>query len=63
MTQETLIPITEVCSRTHFSRTTVYRYINQGRFPKPVRIGQMSRWVEREIDEWIENLMSGRGAA
>ncbi|MBK4366666.1 AlpA family phage regulatory protein, partial [Enterobacter hormaechei] len=26
----------------------------QGKFPKPVKFGRSSRWIEREVKEWLE---------
>lgn len=49
-----LIRQTEVLQRTSLSRTTLYRMIVSGRFPKPLRIGaKLNVWPEREIDAWL----------
>jgi prophage regulatory protein len=32
-------------------------------FPKPIRIGKISGWVESEVDIWIEQRMAERDAA
>jgi len=41
--------------KTGFSRTTIYRLMNQGLFPKCIRIGiRAVAWDEQEIDAWIE---------
>jgi prophage regulatory protein len=54
-----LIPIGEVVSRTSLGRSTVYREISAGRFPKPIpaSAGRMA-WIEAEVDEWIESTIS-----
>ncbi|HCT9897373.1 TPA: AlpA family phage regulatory protein [Citrobacter koseri] len=31
-----------------------YKIIQEGRFPKPVKFGRSSRWLEREVKEWLE---------
>jgi prophage regulatory protein len=31
-------------------------------FPKPIRIGKISGWVESEVDVWIEQRMAERDA-
>ncbi|MCU6278397.1 helix-turn-helix transcriptional regulator [Enterobacter quasiroggenkampii] len=31
-----------------------YKIIQEGKFPKPVKFGRSSRWLEREIKEWLE---------
>jgi len=41
-------------------RTTVYRDIELGRLPKPLKLGSTLYWVEQEVDEC---LMAQREAA
>ena len=44
----------EVLERTGLSRSTIYVRLEQGRFPRPVSLGDRAvRWVEAEVDEWI----------
>jgi predicted DNA-binding transcriptional regulator AlpA len=43
-----------------FSDTTIWRKINAGEFPKPVKIGRRNCWVEAEIDQYLENLAALR---
>lgn len=31
-----------------------YKLIQEGTFPKPVKMGRSSRWIEREVKEWLE---------
>lgn len=39
---------------TGLARSTVYKFIAEGRFPKPVKLGaRMVAWVESEVQEWI----------
>ena len=46
----------EVESRFGISKTTVYRLMQCGAFPKPVRIGVRAvRWDESEIAEWVKS--------
>ena len=50
------IRLREVLYRTGLGRSTVYRWMDEGRFPKPVRLGSRSvAWIEHEIDEWLMN--------
>lgn len=48
-----LIPQRLVCERTAMSRTTVWRRVRDGDFPRPVKIGRRTVWSERAINEWI----------
>ena len=48
------IKLKTVVALTGLSRTTIYRSIREGRFPKPAKIGKRaSGWDEDEIDCWI----------
>ena len=49
--------------RTALGSSTIYRRIAAGTFPKPRQLSPACvRWMESEIDIWIENLPIG-GAA
>lgn len=46
----------EVLHRTGLGRSTVYRWMDEGRFPRSVRLGGRSvAWIEHEIDEWLQD--------
>ena len=36
------------------SRSTIYRDVELGRLPKPVKIGGRIYWVEQKVDEVLE---------
>ncbi|MBL1321497.1 MAG: AlpA family phage regulatory protein [Methylophaga sp.] len=57
MAHEKLINLSEVKARTSRSKTTLYRLINNGEFPAPIKIGRSSVWPESEVNEWIINLI------
>ena len=43
-----------VRARTGLSRSSIYLRISQGRFPKPVSLGERAvGWVESEVNEWL----------
>jgi prophage regulatory protein len=45
----------EVLELTGLSAATVYRWIAEGRFPPPVRLGPNSvGWRWSELQEWLE---------
>lgn len=49
-----LIKLKEVMTNTGLSRSSVYRYISEGHFPKPIATGERSvAWLDSEIDDWI----------
>lgn len=44
----------EVMDTTGLSRSTIYKYISDGVFPKPVTLGERCvGWVENEVHEWV----------
>ena len=43
-----------VRERTGLSRSSIYLRISQGRFPRPVSLGERAvGWLESEITEWL----------
>lgn len=44
----------QVQARTGLSRSTIYQYIKEGAFPKPVPLGLRAvGWLESEVSDWI----------
>jgi len=39
---------------TGLTKSSLYRLIAKGDFPKPIQIGAASRWSEIEVQAWIE---------
>ena len=60
-----LLRLTDVRERVPYSRSTIYQLIAQGKFPKPINIGERAvAWLESEIDAWIQaRIESGRAGA
>ena len=51
----TILRRKQVQAKTGLPRSTMYLEIQQGRFPKPVPLGERSvGWVEDEIDDAFE---------
>lgn len=60
-TSERILRIKEVMARTGLKRTTLYAKINQGTFPRQLRISERcSGWRQSEIEEWLRNPMRYR---
>jgi prophage regulatory protein len=55
----------EVGELTGYHPEHVMRLARQGKFPKPIKLGDNSgcavRWVEQEIEQWIASRMTARG--
>ena len=44
-----------VRERTGLSRSSIYLRISEGRFPRPVSLGERAvGWLESEITEWLK---------
>jgi predicted DNA-binding transcriptional regulator AlpA len=56
---EKLLPLSDVESRTGFKSSFIYQLIKENKFPKPVKIGNASRWPESGVQQWIHDQISG----
>jgi len=60
-TDERLLRLRDVKEKTGLGSSTIYRHIANGTFPVPRRLGPNTvRWLESEIDAWIESLPARR---
>lgn len=54
-----LIRLSEVKNKTGYSKSWIYKLIRLRQFPQPIKIGSRAvAFIEGEIDEWIEVLIS-----
>ena len=69
--QKRLIRLPEVMNRTGYGRTSIYRKMKDGSFPKSVKLGgplkdpnafdcRAVAWIEDEVDQWIESRIEDR---
>ncbi|SER46137.1 prophage regulatory protein [Nitrosomonas sp. Nm51] len=56
---ERLLTIAEVAASVGFKSSSIYLKIQQGTFPKPLKIGTASRWRESEVQAWIKKQIQG----
>ena len=70
-TKHRLIRLPEVLSRTGYGRTSIYRKMKDGSFPKSVKLGnpledpnafdcRAVAWIEDEVDEWVDSRIEER---
>ena len=70
-TKHRFIRLPEVLSRTGFGRTSIYRKMEDGSFPKSLKLGGPPKdpnefgsravaWIEEEVDQWIESRIEAR---
>ena len=57
--QPKFIKLPEVVSICCMSKTSIYAAIRQGRFPKPVKLGnRCAVWVKSEVHGWVESCIA-----
>jgi len=61
-TRPSLLRLEAVKARTCLSRSTIYAYMREGRFPQPVALTERCvALIEAEIDGWIaDRIATGR---
>lgn len=53
---ERILRLRSVLERTGLSRSTLYRKMQLGTFPKQLRISaRCAGWRESDVDEWLSN--------
>lgn len=49
-----IIRLNKVIDSTGLARSTIYKYISESTFPKPVSLGDRCvGWLEHEVRDWI----------
>jgi prophage regulatory protein len=57
-TPDRILRIRTVLDRTGLSRSTLYRKIQEGRFPKQISIStRCAGWRESAVNEWLKSPM------
>ena len=65
------IRLNEVMSRTGYGRTSIYRKMEDGSFPKSIKLGgaptdpckfdcRAIAWIEDEVDQWADARIEAR---
>ncbi|HCM62864.1 MAG TPA: Rha family transcriptional regulator [Morganella sp. (in: Bacteria)] len=39
---------------TRLSDKWFYKLIQDGLFPKPIKLGRSSRWLQSEVEQWLQ---------
>ncbi|SEI92833.1 helix-turn-helix transcriptional regulator [Frateuria terrea] len=55
-----LLRLREVERRVGLGRTAIYQRITSGTFPRPVKLGTSSLWVDSEIEAWVSERIRER---
>lgn len=58
-----ILRLPDVRNQTGLSRSTIYLWVSQGNFPKPISLGGRAiGWCSGEIENWInQKIESSRG--
>ena len=49
-----VLRLPDVLARVSLSKSTLWRLINDGEFPEPIKLGpRATGWIEEEVHEWI----------
>ena len=70
-TKHRFIRLNEVLSRTGYGRTSIYRKMEDGSFPRSVKLGgppidpnvfdsRAIAWIEDEVEQWIDSRIEER---
>ena len=56
-----LLNLLQVLARIGVSRSALYKWMANGTFPKKVKMGSRTAWVEAEVDAWmLDRVQAGR---
>lgn len=62
-TKESLLRLPSVTARTGLARSTLYKLVAMGVFPKPYSlVGRTVAWRESEVDAWIGSRIAAGSA-
>lgn len=51
-----ILRLAQVKKITGLSRSTIYLHIQNGTFPKQIKLGERSvGWLQNEIDDWLKS--------
>ena len=51
-----LLGIAEVEKVCGISRQTIWRHVDEGKFPAPNYVGNVRKWPESAIKQWLDNI-------
>ncbi len=55
-----LLTINQVCKKLNRSRVTLWKWVKNGTFPKPIKVGNRTLgWKEDVFDKWLDAQESG----
>lgn len=56
-----IMRLKDVMACTGLGRSSIYKFISDGTFPKPIPLGDRAvGWLEEEIEDWIASKIADR---
>lgn len=49
-----LVDMAFITTYTKMTDKWFYKLISEGLFPKPVKLGRSSRWLQSEVEAWVQ---------
>ena len=50
-----LMTVNDIAALAQISTNTIQRWVREGKFPKPRKIGRASRWPRDEVDRFLND--------
>lgn len=54
-----MVDMTFITEFTGLSDKWFYKLIKDGVFPKPIKLGRSSRWLQSEVEVWVQKRIEG----
>lgn len=60
--KDKLVDMIFITEFTGLSNKWFYKLIQEGEFPRPIKLGRSSRWLQSEIEKWVQQrIVDSRG--
>ncbi|ERK06393.1 TPA: helix-turn-helix transcriptional regulator [Serratia fonticola] len=56
--EDQFVDMAFITSLTGLTDKWFYKLIKDGVFPKPIKLGRSSRWLQSEIESWLQERIS-----
>lgn len=56
--EDPLIDMVYITTYTGMTDKWFYKLIQDGRFPKPIKLGRSSRWYKSEVQSWMQQAIA-----
>ncbi|HDU8496040.1 helix-turn-helix transcriptional regulator [Morganella morganii] len=57
--EEPLVDMKFITKLTGSTDKWFYKLIQEGQFPKPIKLGRSSRWLKSEVEAWLQARIAG----